>query len=178
MQSAKWHFTSTGPLGNLNGDLYAFGADDDDMAEQIRIQNAALRASQPTQTFSIDNALPVPCYFSLAKQEFSNLLNLDAEQFWFNTPFALSVAGTAPALLDQTSIDKSPRSTFPTREGTDGQRLRAGKTKTEGAALNYLGKLFFLTSRVEFKDLWTALHDGKISSDEALAAAAILVQSG
>ena len=178
LRAAKWAFHGTGPLGNLNGHLYAFGADDSDLFEKVAAANAANTQSQPTETWTYENPIPQDIFWLLDKQSLADFFNSDAQWFWFNSKFGLSEAGAAPPLFsDRTSIDKSPRSTWPTSAGTDGQRLRKGTSKTTGAALNYLAELFFFTSDQQFKDLWDSLEAGKISSDEALAAAAILVKN-
>jgi len=138
-------------------------------ARNIQFQN-------PARVWTYLNPLgPVDYFFKLNKELIFTVLASNPGFWWDNTipPDSDSVV----AFPDLTQTEKSPRSTFPTKQGTDGQRLRSGRTKDVGAALNYIGKLYFLTSKTVFKTIWNLLSGGKISAKEALARANALVQS-
>jgi len=168
-----------GEPGPVNGFLYVWGKDHDQLLSNADAAFAQLIIDEPafTWTRSYPNQ-PQTVYWLLNATNFAKMINLDGQLFWDNTRF--QDTGSAPAqLLEETRVlaEGSPRQHFPTDEGTDGQRLRAGKTKSEGAALNYIGKLFFLTSNPAFKTLWDSLKSGKIGTTEALALANGLVNA-
>jgi hypothetical protein len=116
---------------------------------------------------------PLDYFFKLNKELVFTILSSNPGFWWDNTipPDSDSVVG----FQDNVTVEKSPRSSFPTKQGTDGQRLRSGRSKDEGAALNYIGKLYFLTSKTVFKTIWNKLSAGKLSTKEALAQANALL---
>jgi hypothetical protein len=114
-------------------------------------------------------------FFCIDKDTFWNMILFIGEGLFFGISAAGGFIGAGMELADQIPMEDSPRATFPTKLGTDGQRLRDGKGKTaSGSVLNYLARLYFVTSKTAFKDLWTQLKANKITAKEALASAAAL----
>ena len=117
--------------------------------------------------------------------DFFFLLNYDKilelvrnnSSFFFSAYITEPGFNDAPGMAANCSINDSPRSTFPTDLGTDGQRLKQNDSTSSGNALNYIAKLYFLTSNPQFKELFDALKQQKITAKEALAAANILAKS-
>ena len=162
----------------LNGDIYNFGYDELSLSANINVSEAAQRAALPAYTWTFSTVFgPQKIYFLMNKENISKLFNLNAAGI-----FAQCSINDTPTTTDldeivQFDAQGSPRATFPTDLGTDGQRLRQGQTASSGFALNYLAKLYFLTSNPQFKALFDALKQKKITDKQALAAAAILVKT-
>ena len=176
-------YRNHGEPGPVNGDMFAWGGNHDQLMFHVQAANAALILAEPafTWTFSYPTD-PVEMYWEINILNFGRILNGgaaadNAQYFWNNTKFNLVPVEAVYEDQTKTKAQGSPRGTFPTTQGTDGQRLRHGTSRSEGAALNYLGKLFFLTSNNAFKSLWDALKAGKITTVEALAAARLLVDA-
>jgi len=182
MLALKYHVH--GEPGPINGDMYAWGGNHDQLLFHVNAAEANLRSVQPATTWTFSFPLdPVEVYWELDILNFGRILNGgaaadNAEYFFLNTKLNTVPVEAVYESQTKTKAQGSPRSTFPSSLGTDGQRLKAGRTKTEGAALNYIGKLFFLTSRTAFKLLWDSLKAGKISATEALAEANRLAKVG
>jgi hypothetical protein len=119
---------------------------------------------------------PVNLYMKFNQKLLDQLLASNPD-FWWNNLVSPDGDPANASLPNQAQVNDSPRSTFPTDKGTDGQRLRSGQTKRVGDALNYIGKLFFLTSNQAFKDLWDQLKAGTITAKDALALANLLVEA-
>jgi hypothetical protein len=111
----------------------------------------------------------VVIYFELNARNFANLINPQALFVWGSTNLPTNFP-QPPLFTDMTKVEEegSPRATFPTSEGTDGQRLRAGKRAKAGSALNYIARLFFLTSNDEFLSIWRRLKAHRITPKKAL----------
>jgi hypothetical protein len=152
----------------VNFFVTAFGRTKKECATNLATNYARLKAfNNPARIWDIRNPIgPIDYYFKLNKDLIYNFLFADPAFWWDNT--IPPDQETVVAFQDNVATDKSPRATFPTKQGTDGQRLRSGRTKDEGAALNYIGKLYFLTSKTVFKTIWNLLSSGKISTKEAL----------
>jgi hypothetical protein len=153
------------------GEVFAFGGNDDQLMENVRKENDLLVAFFGTVNFHYPRA-PVFIYWELDSLNFGTLLNAAAQFNWSETRLPSIYAGNA-TFVGMTKIEGegSPRSTFPTSAGTDGQRLRRGRSKKAGFALNYIARLFFLTSNQAFLSLWNQLKDGRITPKIALARA-------
>jgi len=117
--------------GPINGDLFAFGTDDDDLLSRVRFASD-FQATQPggPWTFTFPNA-PQTIYFELNHENFTNIVNSVALQVWANTQLPGPFQQSPGLFVPQTKVEAegSRRATFPTTAGTDGQRLRQGKTK-------------------------------------------------
>jgi hypothetical protein len=158
----------------INAGVFAFGNDDSECLRQLESNRERLIAvNNPARTWEFhDLQGPLDYYFKLDKKLIYNLLFADPAFWWDN--FISPDASTIPNFPDNVET-VSPRATFPTKLGTDGQRLRSGRSKDVGAALNYIGKLYFLTSKTVFKTIWTQLNSNKITAKEALAQANALI---
>ncbi len=150
------------------GELFAFGKDDQQLFEVVQQINATQRISFPTIIFHYPRA-PIFVYWELNAENFSRLLNQAPLQFWGNTnlPTNFPQQGLFTDMT-KTEVEGSPRATFPTSEGTDGQRLRAAKRSQAGNALNYIARLFFLTSNEAFLSIWNQLKAHRITPKKAL----------
>ena len=154
-----------------------FGKTDDALMVNVTATEERIVASADpliVWSFTFPKA-PIDYFFKLDKNNLDILLNDNADFFYNN--FVPPDSSTTVLYQELVSVNVSPRATFPTDLGTDGQRLRQNKTASQGAALNYIAKLYFLTSNRAFKDLFDSLKANKISEQQALAAANILVQS-
>lgn len=164
--------------GILNGEAYDFGFNEDSLMYYVRAQEDSIRTNLPayTWTFSFPNP-PKAFYFLMDASNIAKLFDFNAQTIYLNS--SLSTTPTTLGLdnLLQLEAAGSPRGTWPTTEGTDGQRLREGQSSSDGFALNYLAKLYFLTSNLAFKALFDSLKAGKISSAKALASAKAIVES-
>jgi len=180
-QIVKFHGHGDDGHGSiLNGDFYAVGKDHDQLLFNVRAAEAAQEAALPAYTWTWSFPMePHTVYWKLNATNFATILNTQAQGIFLNTRLNTDPLTPAPLLTDISALKEegSPRNTFPTDEGTDGQRLRDGQTAAAGFALNYIGKLFFLTSNPAFKSLFDSLKAGKISSAKALASAKAIVQS-
>lgn len=163
------------PVVNLP--ITAFGRDAGEAAINLESQKQRVIAgNNPARDWEFGPTLgPIDYFFKLDKELIFNLLSNNPAFWWDN--FIPPDQETTVAFPDNVQTEKSPRATFPTKLGTDGQRLRSGRTKDDGAALNYIGKLYFLTSKTAFKTLWNQLSAGKITAADALAQANALAQS-
>jgi hypothetical protein len=151
----------------------AFAIDDGTLMIRVQFTNQRIIANNnPAMIweFSYPNK-PVDWYFMFSQKLVDQLVWSTPDFFWDNTKPNDGGDPASANLPGQAVINKSPRSTFPSDLGTDGQRLRGGKANTAGAALNYIGKLFFLTSNNSILSLFNQLKAGKISAKDALAAA-------
>jgi hypothetical protein len=150
------------------GELFAFGKDDDDLMANVNKENALQRSVFSNIIFHYPRA-PVVIYWELNATNFARVLNQAPLQFWGNTNLPTNFPQSA-LFVDMTKLEEegSPRATFPTSAGTDGQRLREGKTKKAGFALNYIARLYFLTSNPEFLSLWRRLKAHRLSPKKAL----------
>jgi hypothetical protein len=177
-------YRNHGEPGPVNGDMFAFGANHDQLMYHVNAANEMLKILEPAFTWTFTYPTdPVETYWMLNALNFGRILNGgasadNAQFFWNNT--RLNLTSSEQVYFDQTQTKEqgSPRSTFPTSLGTDGQRLKSGRPSNVGSALNYLGKLFFLTSNNAFKSLWDSLDQGKITATEALTLANAIVKAG
>jgi len=169
-------FNVTGRDGNPNHDIDALdqcmGRDKKELAQRIGARQLVWRQTHPAHVFTFTQNEPLDMFIEMNKDTFWKFILFIGEGLVFGASAAGGFIGAAMDLAAQIPMDKSPRGTFPTKQGTDGQRLRSGKGKTtSGAVLNYLGKLYFLTSKTVFKNLFDQLKAGKITEKEALAQA-------
>jgi hypothetical protein len=174
------HFTGHGTLvfnPDLTHEFFIIERDQAavDAKKAYLIQYTLDHAGGYTWTFEYPRQ-PFDFYFLL---NYDKILQLLSEQAGFFFTFYVTEPGynDAPGYAANCKLGDSPRSDFPTTLGTDGQRLRGNKSASSGAALNYIGKLYFLTSNPDFKVLFDSLKAGKISVREALAAANLLAES-
>jgi len=158
----------------VNSLVYAFGRDPSECARNLNANVARLIAlNNPARTWTLhDQEGPRDYYWKQDKELIYTLLFNNPSYFYAN--FISPDGESLPNFPDNVATT-SPRATFPTKQGTDGQRLRSGRSKDAGAVLNYIGKLYFLTSKTVFRQIWKQLSDGKISAKEALAQANALV---
>jgi len=144
-------------------DTVLFSRRNDRIAQIIAFNN-------PARVWTFNIVLgPMDVWILLSAGQIDKIVSLSPEAWWDNT---IPPDQESTVILPGVTVtDKSPRATWPTKLGTDGQRLRSGRTKDDGAALNYIGKLYFLTSKTAFKTIWNLLSSGKITAKEALARA-------
>jgi hypothetical protein len=72
------------------------------------------------------------------------------------------------------AVNLSPRNTFPSDLGTDGQRLSKNKPNTKAGILSFIARLFFLTSNQALFELFNELKRGKITPAKALDQAKVI----
>ncbi len=173
------HFTghATEPFNpDIDRDFYVIERDDLAVDKQVAalIKYTLDNAGGYTWSFSYPHQR-INFYFLLNKNKVLQLLRENAT-FFFTNYIPEPGINDAPAYEDNCKLGDSPRSDFPTTLGTDGQRMRGNKSASAGAALNYIGKLYFLTSDLRFKQLFDSLKAGKITAKEALAAANLLAE--
>jgi hypothetical protein len=152
-------------------DLNEFGADDNDLMRNcIETFNTFVAGQNPAVSWTMEfpNAV-IDWYLKLDKANVRSLVRV-SPGFFFNltVPEPLN---TAPALESLVAVNLSPRNTFPTDEGTDGQRLRKNQPGTKSAILTFIARLFFLTSNQAIFALWNQLKLGKLTPKKALDAA-------
>jgi hypothetical protein len=175
-----------GEPGPINGDMFAWGANQEQLNYHILKANEQLTIVQPGTTWTFTYPTdPVPVYWMLNAKNFAKILNGgaaadNAQFFWNNT--RLNLTSSEEIYFDQTQTEEqgSPRNTFPTDLGTDGQRLKENEAQSRGSALNYLAHLFVANLGVEddslFLDIIDNLSQRKITVKQALAAANSLVE--
>jgi hypothetical protein len=166
---------STNIVPTLNIAITAFGRTAKECEKNLAIAKARnVQFQNPARIWNYLNPTgTLDYFFKLDKELVYTVINSNPAFFWDN--FIPPDQETSVAFPDNVAVGKSPRSTFPTKQGTDGQRLRSGRSKDAGAALNYIGKLYFLTSKTVFKTIWNQLSSGKITAKEALAQANALL---
>lgn len=129
----------------------------------------------PTRTFTLFYDDPsVEIYFKLNHENFLDIIN-DSPAYWYNN-CVVTPTNDSPAFGDQVQVNESPRATFPSDLGTDGQRLKQGEADSPGQALNFIGNLFFRTDDDLFLDIRDNLAKGKLTVKQALAAANLLAE--
>lgn len=164
--------------GIVNGDFYVIAEDEDRLPTRVDQVEETQRLAVPaaTWTFSFPNP-PIEVYFTMNKTQLVNLLQSNMQGIFENMSFGSQPNDGVMTATRIKAAGNSPRSNFPDDLGTDGQRLRRGDSKTAGAALNYIGKLFFLTSNAAFFAIFQNLKAGKITVKQALTAAESIVQA-
>ena len=161
----------------IHSRFHCYANDDAALFVQVRArQQQLIQFNNPLRDWTFTNNVPIDYYWKLNQANFLKMLQFSPDFFWDNF---LGADGnyTASNVPDIVTANVSPRATFPTTSGTDGQRLRRGQTAKDGFALNYLGKLYFLTNNTVFRDLFELLKDGKVSAKEALAKAEAIVEA-
>jgi hypothetical protein len=154
-------------------DAWEIAVNDGELMTRVQVANDRIIANNnPAMIWEFTYPNKVQdIYFQLDQRNLCSLFQSSPGFFFTNLQPNGSDDPATANLPNLAVFNRSPRSTFPSDLGTDGQRLRHGKAKTAGAALNYIGKLFFLTSNKAFLSLFNQLKAGKISAKDALAAA-------
>jgi hypothetical protein len=177
-RAIHWHGHATLIFNpDIDREFYAIERDDDTLTKQIAFVEKYTRDASGGYTWTFDYPRQRVDWFLLLNKDKILQLVRENAQFFYGNFIPDPGFNDSPAYEDNCAVDDSPRSTFPTTLGTDGQRLKQNKSGTAGAALNYIGKLYFLTSNIEFKVLFDSLKAGHISTQEALAAANVLAHS-
>jgi hypothetical protein len=161
----------------IDSTFYDFGRTDSELMKRVLARQAQIIAfNNPLRDWTFTNNPPIDWYFMMNRDQLDTLLQSSPDFFYANTVSADGNPANAniPSIAQ---VNKSPRSTFPSAAGTDGQRLRDGTSKEAGAALNYIGKLYFLTSNPALKTLWEKLKKGKVTVKQALADANEIVST-
>jgi hypothetical protein len=158
-----------GPTVNFTEALW--GISEAELNSKYIARQAVIRSNIPADTYIFTPRLIQNIYWCLDRRNFVNLLDLQPTQFWLYSVGSKSTDNAEPALEKQTRLDESPRPDFPTELGTDGQRLKHNKSENAGQALNYIGRLYFLSSNPAFKQIFDALKSGKLTEKQALAKA-------
>jgi hypothetical protein len=163
---------------DLDFDYFAFGRTDSELMDNAQDIVTAQKAASPTYTWTVTFDAVIDYYMKLSRDNLMTMVMTDtATSAYFYNNFIPWSGNPTPAFEDLAQANKSPRSSFPTTLGTDGQRLKQNKSSSDGAAANYIAKLYFLTSDIRFKQLFDSLKAKKITAKEALAAANILRDS-
>jgi hypothetical protein len=149
-------------------DLYEFGSDDSDLMRNcISTFNFFVSGSNPAVSYSM--TFPNAVINWNLKLDKSNILDLARiSPGFFFTSTVPEVGNTAPALENLVAVNLSPRNTFPTDLGTDGQRLARNKLETKGGILQFIARLFFLTSNPALFQIWNQLKTSKLTPKKAL----------
>ena len=123
-------FSFTVPFFGFTADLYAFGADEDELMAIVRqYQTFEINNWAPHEvTFAFPNVVQ-ELYILLDKLTVSFMANRDAAGFWQDSALGRADGSYPSGVLFplheyQTQINESPRDTWPTPLGTDGQRLK------------------------------------------------------
>jgi hypothetical protein len=159
---------------DVNGTGNQFGADDEDLVARLAVRLQQLQTDFPDYTWTFSPNPSIAMYLKLDKTNVLDLLNnphLSPEQFYLD----FSPGGNMEALAQW---GESPRNTFPTDLGTDGQR-DAGPFKVSSVkhsqAARYLSILFAQTSNRAFKDILADLNADRLTVRGALDKAKRLV---
>jgi len=173
-------FLSTGSkLGfpNILTDIYAFGADDNDLMRTAIVNfNFFVSGANPSYSYamSFPNAV-VDWNLKLDKTNVLALVSISPGTFWNWT--VTEPLNTNPPLKDLVAVNLSPRNSFPTDLGTDGQRLAANKNpKSSAGVLQFIARLYFLTSNPDLLAIFQKLKTGKLTPKKALDAAKLIAR--
>ena len=174
------HFLSTGSkfgFPDILTDLYEFGADDNDLMRNcIETFNTFVSGANPSYSYamSFPNAV-IGWNLKLDKSNIRTLARF-SPGFFFNST-VVEPLNTAPGLESLVAVNLSPRNSFPTDLGTDGQRLAANKSpKSAAGVLVFVARLYFLTSNPALFDIWNRLKKGKLTPKKALDAAKLIAR--
>lgn len=173
LRAVHFHMKGTKPFhADIDFDYFAFGRTDSELMDNAQTIIAAQKAQSFDYVFETTFDSVIDYYLKLSRDNLMSIVQYDtaASNYWYSNFIPWS-GNAAPQYEDMAQANKSPRSSFPTTLGTDGQRLKQNKSSSDGAAANYIAKLYFLTSNNLFKQLFDNLKAKKITAKQALIAA-------